>query len=75
MHYALYFRGNEENDSSWLINKDNRVIIFRVQAVAEKVKAVLYSGDEDIDVLLYTGDLPTAYSEFEDRYLRGWRFQ
>jgi hypothetical protein len=72
--YALYFSGNDEHDPSWLKNRDGDVIVFRVRAVADTVRGKLYSGDEEITVSKYAGDLPTAPSKFEERYLKDWRY-
>jgi hypothetical protein len=82
MEYALHFAGTEPSepggddglDPSWLVDNDGRVIVFDTEVVAEKVRKVLYSGDEDIVVMHYTDTHETAPSKFEARYLKAWRY-
>lgn len=72
--YSLHFAGTEEYDPSWLVDNAGRVIVFRMEHVADKVKEVLFSGEEDIQVLAYTDVHETVASAFEERYLKGWRY-
>jgi hypothetical protein len=75
--YALYFSGTEEEDQdpTWLTDKQGRVIVFLVEDTAKLVRRTLYSGEEEISVLPFDKSTDWVNSEFEERYLKAWRYQ